>query len=227
MKNEKIKYVKFTPVNLTANDPENEDNYFSLVWSSRAGYPRITLYLVNKRGPKTNEKKPFDYATMITAPFTAITVQTFLEQFKTVIDSPEEIILGQECYNSKFENGKKIEGEIALQAKAVVGKDSDGIIYLSLIADKRRKVKIPILPNTRFHKTISKSGDIDNNKGELSMAHAKSYLKVLTLLINNEMLESGTKVDLKDKVPFKTDKSGKPTGTKDIVLDENIDDIIF
>ncbi len=206
MQQDKVKLVKFIPLSITQKDPDNEENLFKLSWSVRKGYPRMTVYVENStvKDYSNPKEKPFNYEAMLTAPFNALTVRTFLTNFQEVLDGDNDIKLGIECYNSVFKNGVKVDGAIALQAKAFVGKDKEGVMYLAVIVEGKRKAKMEIMPDTRFFKFLDKTGAIITDKGTLSTMHAKSYLRVLTRLIDSTTIEDSIITDIRDKPTYKT-----------------------
>jgi len=185
MSNEdKIKIVSFNPLSLYT-DGDNDNQYATLTWSIRMGYPRITVYTENHR----DRKEEFSFDKLITAPFDTITVNMFINNLKTVIASKEPIKLAMKCYNVKYVNNEKTN-DITLQATAICGKDSSGVIYLAAISEGKKKVKFELLPSSKWHKMVGSNGDEITDKAKLSAAYAKAYYDRLKSLMDINLTDS-------------------------------------
>lgn len=200
----KSKLVKFTPLSLTK---ELEEDSATLQWSIRKGYPRITVFTSNTIKEKDGT---VNYGKIITAPFDYVTMTMFLNYFQDVIFSKEETRQVVNCYNVKYKDGEKTE-EIYLQAKAVVGKDKDGIIYITAIEEEKKQVKFYLLPNTKWHKIYDKDNNEISNVKEQSFVYAKAYLQLLRKLIEDEFMKDAKSEILLDN------KNKQLTKTKDEV----------
>lgn len=186
-----VKKTKFARLSLTHyyTDDKGEKDSASLVWAVRMGYPRIEVYTSNKNS--RNSDGAIDYNKMINAPFTPVMFYVFLENFKLAINSDPGDKYIIDHYNSKFEKGVKTN-EIVLQAKSVIGKDKEGVIYIAVLDDNKKKVKFDLLPPEDWYKIRDpKTGDIITDKSILSKAYATAYLECVRVSFNGELVEEG------------------------------------
>ena len=174
---DKVKIVKFLQLNLYKNYNDEDDNYGLLSWSIRAGYPRITVFTKNN---KVKSDAPFDYNTMIVAPFDYLTLNMLFETIESVLKGDKDKSESVFCYNTKFINGNRTN-EIVLQATVKVGKDKEGVMYMAVLEEGKKKVKFEILPTKKWHKFSVEDRSI------LSIRYTKAYLKVLKKLMDDEM----------------------------------------
>lgn len=177
----KVKIVKFLPLSLYKDKDDNA--YANLSWSIRMGYPRVSVYTDNRRDMKGS----FDFNKLITAPFDAITINTFLDNFKRVILNKDAIKLSIKCFNVKYVNDVKTD-QVYLQATVICGKDADGVIYLAVVSDDKEKVKFELLPG-KWHVFVDENGGEISNKGELSYIHAMAYYNRLKSLMDKYLAD--------------------------------------
>ncbi len=80
----------------------------------------------------------------------------------------------------KFIGGKRGDKQEVL-SRTVVGKDTDGILYLSIVESGRPNVKFPMLPSS-WHILRGANGDVEE-KAVTSRLFAKGYVKIWTALL--------------------------------------------
>ena len=165
--------VKFAP--LTLRKEYGDGDYGLLTYAIRNGYPRITVFTTNK-----NKEEVFDYNTMVNATFSLVQFEMFVDNIKEIIDADKETTYKVNCYNAKYVNNVRTN-DVELQATAVVGKDKEGIIYLAVTAEGKRKVKFDLLP-TEWNK-YSANGE-EFSKEELSKRFTKAYVKTIDRLFD-------------------------------------------
>jgi len=163
--------VKFAP--LTLRKDYGDGDYGILNYATRNGYPRITVFTSNK-----NKEEAFDYNTMVNATFSLTQFLMFVDEMRDIVNGDKDKSASVDCFNAKFINGVKTN-DIELQATAIVGKDKDGIIYLAVTSEGKRKVKFELLP-TEWNK-YSRNKEV-LSKEELSKRFAKSYIRAIDLL---------------------------------------------
>jgi len=163
--------VKFAP--LTLRKDYGDGDYGILNYATRNGYPRITVFTSNK-----NKEEAFDYNTMVNATFSLTQFLMFVDDMRDMVDADKDTSASVDCFNAKYVNGVKTN-DVELQATAVVGKDKDGIIYLAVTSEGKRKVKFELLP-TEWNK-YSKNKEV-RTKEELSKRFTKSYIRAIDLL---------------------------------------------
>ena len=185
MSNKKVdvKIVSFVPLTLYT-DTNDDDGYATLSWSIRKGYPRITVYTDNSR----KKSKEFSFDHLITAPMDAVIVNVVIDNLGKVIKSDKEIKLATKCYNVKYVNNEKTD-DIYLQATIIIGKDKDGVIYMTAVEDGKRKVKFKLLPREKWHKFINAGGNEVTDKSELSVLFATAYHKRLKSLMDKHLAD--------------------------------------
>jgi len=173
----KVSIIKFTP--LTLRKQYDDEDYGLLTWSVRNGYPRITVFTSNAHKSET-----FDYNTMITAPFDYANIEILLDYFEQVIDAPNDTVFKIECFNTKFVNNERTN-DIELQSTVSIGKDKEGMIYLAVLAEGKRKVKFD-LKGSRYHKYIV-NGEVLTDDAAISKKVATGYLKVARKLLGYQL----------------------------------------
>jgi len=173
-----VQFVKFSPLTLKVSYNDESNDFGVLTFATRNDYPRFIVYTKNKRP----QGERFDYETMVTAAFDLINFNTFLGYMEQAIDLKNDEELSVDCYNTKYVNNERTN-EVAIQATARVGKSSKGIIYLSITADGKRKVKFPLLPNDTYMKFKDVKGNVITDKAELSKMYTTSYVRVLKKLL--------------------------------------------
>jgi len=193
-----VQIVKFAPLTLYKNT--EDDTYATLNWSMRMGYPRITVYTNNKKGVKSD----LDYNTIITAPFDSVTVGVVVDYLKEIAESTEPSRQVVDCFNVKYVNGEKTD-EIVLQASVIVGKDAEGVNYISAIAEGKKKVKFEIMPNSKWFKFRDKNGDEITDKKIISNRYTKAYANLLGTLISKNTVVTSTAVTTKTTKATSTD----------------------
>ena len=219
---EKVVRVRFSKLTISKNIEleDGKKDSASLTWSTRNGYPRITVYTSNNQARDADGKFNFNY--IVTAPFDYITLQIFLTRFQEVIDSETEIHYKINCYNVKFDKGVKTN-DIYLQATVIVGKDKEGVIYIAAVEEGKRTVKFEILPNDRFFKFYDKDNNEIAYKKILSNLYANAYVKVL-----NKLLLDVAREDIVSQVDYtrpvtqvkqENQTAKEETGNKDIHIE--------
>lgn len=175
------KTIRFIPFNLkhelTKEDGTKDNALFKI--SIKNGYPRFTSYLSSEK-----TEKP-DYSKIITAPFDYMMLAVVLnEDFRAVINSDKPKIRKVDCLNVKWKDGVKTN-EVYVQATVYFIKDAEGVVYISLIEDKKNKVKFKVFPNG-YVRRYNEDGTPLETEGQISTAYAKQYLEHLILILKDE-----------------------------------------
>lgn len=178
MQQNEVQYVKYAPLTLKVSYNDESNDFGVLTFATRNDYPRFVVYTKNKRP----QGERFDYDTMITATYDLVNFETFLGYMEQSIDLKNDEELSLDCYNTKYVNNQRTD-DIAIQATARVGKSSKGVIYLSITAEGKRKVKFPLLPNEKYMKFKDTQGNVITDKAVLSKMYMTSYIKVLKKLL--------------------------------------------
>jgi hypothetical protein len=189
-----VKWVRLNPLSLRKEYEDNEGNkdHGMLSWGIRAGYPRINVYTSNAK--KADDAK-FDFNTFITAPFDYVTFGILLQRLNEVIESKTQVNYDIDCFNIKFEKGVKTN-DIYLQAKVHVGRDEEGVVYIAAVEEGKRKLKFYLLPSDKFFKFYDKDRNVIEDKHTLSSLYAKSYVKLLTRIMEKESYKDMVKENM-------------------------------
>jgi hypothetical protein len=174
---------------LNAPFPTSQVKRSALMWGVHANNPRITVYTGDPEdsGERTGYGK-------IVANLDITTFYAFLEMLENIAKKTEE------C-KEKFDNkgftwfgGKRSEQPVVLNS-LLAGKDADGGIWISVIADNRPKIKFYIMPSEL---TSLYHGDgRPYAKGEAASLFALGYCQILKNLVSivlvNEYIEEAPK----------------------------------
>jgi len=195
---DQVRTVSFSSLNVNVDLGKGDGKYGQLTWSVRNGYPRIVVFTDSSR----EKTEKFDYNTMVTASFDYVTIITAIDIFAALIESPNNTKRQIQCYNSKFENGQKTN-DIILQSTVELGKDADGIMYIAVIAEGKRKIKFDIKPkdNSKWTKYLDGDGQpLDHSS--VSKIYAKSYIEQARRLIQHQMKLDTSKEKIKEQKPY-------------------------
>lgn len=166
----------------------DNDDYASLTWNVRDGYPRIQVFTTKnfKKEDGTN-----DYDKLIIAPFTYPVLYTLI----TAIERAAGVMTFQvddvpvtriECYNTKFIDGKRTN-DVVKQAEVIIAKSQAGVIELGVKNDKA-SVYFPLLPNTKWHKFYTTEGTPILDNRVLSKIQTAAYARLLRETFANVLL---------------------------------------
>ena len=178
---------------LSLSTDYGDDKYGSLSWSVRNGYPRMSVFTEQSRTDR-DTKTVFDYNKLITAPFSHIEAMAFLTDMETIVNGPNERKRQVKCFNTKFVNNQRTN-DIELQATAEVGKDSNGLIYITATASNKRRVKFVLTTASKWHTPVSNGDDIVD-PAELSKRYAIEYIRVARKQLNDIQRIEGVSLKL-------------------------------
>lgn len=178
-----IRTVRLAPFTLRKYY-DNSNDFATLTWAVRMGYPRITIWLTNKKDELGKAGKE----QAITAPFDYITLEMFFKLLQDMIVAEPGSKISIDCYNASYVNNEKTN-DIVLQSKVIFGKDDNGVIYLGVVDGDKPKVKFELLHPNKFHKFNVNNKDLHDNKPEASKLFATAYLNSLINIIRSEAVK--------------------------------------
>lgn len=199
---------------LTINKVLDEEKYAQLQFSSRAGYPRLVVFTDKDR---QRSEKPFDRNSMVVAPFDYTSMASLFDMADLVIagDNGKARQIG--CYNTKWVNGERTN-EVTLVATVEIGKTEEGVIYMGVLAEGKKKVKFDLEPkdNSRWHKYYV-NGELVADKGAKSKIFAKAYFDQARRLINHQMIiDTTNSKPLEARVPTLSTDTTPKVATKSV-----------
>lgn len=182
-----VKRIKLLVLSLRKDLPN--DDYATLTWSTREGYPRATVWTT-----KNNKKEDgtIDYSKIITVPFTFPTMFTLIENLEDMVKNDSSIVSRIECYNNKFVDNKRTD-EVVIQSEIRIARSQDGVINIGVKSPATSWYYFPLLPETKWHKFYNKDGVEITDKRILSNIFAKAYIGLLNKAFSNIIIEKEEK----------------------------------
>lgn len=176
-------------LNLSAPCPTAQGKKSSLIWGVYSNNPRITVYTGD---PEDNSERT-GYGKIV-ANLDTPSFYAFIEMLEETAKSKVEF--KQKIDNKGFTwiGGKRSELPVVLNS-LVVGKDADGSVWISVIADDRPKIRFYILPGELV--SLYHGDGTQFTKGEASSLYALGYCQILRNLVSivlvNEYIEEAPK----------------------------------
>lgn len=190
MEDNKVKIYRFAALSLRRQIVEEKDSA-SLTWSMRGAYPRITVHTSNS---KFYVDGKLDYNFIITAPFDIVTLMYFLQVLSMVNSDPKKgTEYAIDCLNTKVVDGVRTD-EVYVQAEVRVGKGEDGVVWIAVTEDGKRKLRFSLLPNNQWFKYKNQDGNLITDKAFLSKIFTTSYIEAIKRLMLPKYSEYVTEV---------------------------------
>lgn len=178
---EKPRILELNRFSLFAPCPGVEGRMSRLAWCIRDGYPRISVYL--------NNPSVTGYAGILYAPFNPTTFFVFLDELEKIAKGES----GNKCKFSNYthprENGVVIpNSEKILQSELWIGKDNDGICWISVVMPDRPKIKFEFHLSPYHKVTRSDGTELSKSDGSVletlavALAIRDVYLRLTTEL---------------------------------------------
>jgi hypothetical protein len=171
-----------TKLGLSAPCPTAEGKWSNLRWGLGGGSnPRITVYTgdPNDSNQSTNNGR-------IRAELDTVNVYSLLLLIRQAIVNEPGWKKNIKCSNFIYPGGKRSEKPVHL-TDVWVGKDRDGIVYLSVVDAMKKDrpvIKFPILADQRWQTFIHGDGT-PFTKAEASTLYAEAYAMMLQQLYGN------------------------------------------
>lgn len=184
----KVKLVKFPT--LTLRKEIEGEGAASLTWAIRAGYPRITVYT---SGTIKNPDGTTDYTKIITAPFDYLNANILLTMLEDLVNTKEPTKKSVDCFNAKYEDNVKTN-EVIVQAKVTIGKDDNGVNYIAVTEEGKRKIKFELLPSSKWFKYYLPNGAELTDPRLSSYYFTKAYVQLVKHFVLAEVTTEATPV---------------------------------
>jgi hypothetical protein len=155
-----------------------------LTWAIRKGFPRIIVY-TNSGDPGVPVRD-----TIINAPMNHINFNIFIDIFKKAIKAKPGEKFKMDCLNAKWEDGKTTN-EKYLQGSIIIGKDKEGIIWISVVEENKPKIKFEIL-GSDWHRYYNTDGS-QATKTEVSVMTAIGLCKAIENTMGKLLVEDTIK----------------------------------
>lgn len=163
-----IRIIDFERLQMWTPTPGAAGKRAKLAFGIRDGNPRVTVF-TNDPNDKINNG-------IIYAAMNPETFYSFLELFEATIRSKEEIKYKISCFGTRWENDKPTKDKILI-SDLCFGRDSDGIIWICLVAENRPKIKFEFTISDYHHIYDGAGNQFDKSKA--SHLEAKAKLAVL------------------------------------------------
>lgn len=160
---------------LTMSAPNNKGKFANLRWQLIKNNPRIVVF-TNDPEDQNNE-----YGK-ITAALDAPTFFMFLRLLESAINATGKFREKIDNSNFTFPGGKRSESP-SVVSSLIVGRDEDGLIWISVSAPRRPQIKFPFM-NPEFHSLYHGDGS-PYTPAEISKAYASAYIDMLRLMMAN------------------------------------------
>lgn len=164
-------------LNLSTPTPGVDKKWASLIWGIYANNPRITVYTNDPND--TGESNGYG---KISANLDLPVFYSLTMLLSKIIDGPND---QKECIQNKgytFFNRKRSD-EPAVISSLWLGKDKEGVVWISVTAKNRPIIKFNFAPSS-FHHFVHGDGT-PYTAPEISQLFAKGYVRLLEELMSN------------------------------------------
>lgn len=156
----------------------------SLKWGFRKGYPRLMVFIngsdLSVRGRDN----------MIIAPFGFTALNTLTGAMAEIIEADKGTEFSINCINAKYVDNKKTD-ETTIQATVVVGKDQDGMIFISLSEESKPTVRFNLTLNEEWNPVTMNGVNIGLTEFGSKM-FTKRYLNQVETVFNSILAATTT-----------------------------------
>lgn len=148
--------------------PSAKGKYSALMWNIVNNNPRITVF--------TNDPADSTDGGKISANMDIVTFYAFIELIKQMCAFDGETKVMIENKNFIFPGGKRSDQPVVV-SELWVGKDKEGIVWISVTAKDRPRIKFPF-GFADFH-VFKKADGTPYTKAEMSVIAAQGYIEIL------------------------------------------------
>jgi hypothetical protein len=220
----KIKIFENPHLVMWTPSPTAEGRRAKLSWGIRNGNPRLTVF--------TNDPADIGIGIIngvIPAPMDNVTLLALLNLLEKSAMSLEEIKHKISCSTLRWENGVQTKQKILL-SEIWFGKDSEGLVWISLIAPNRPKIKF-VFQVSDWHEIIKADGSTAT-PSEGSQIAAIATIQALRIAYSVALAEGflGKGQAFKQESETNanvTDWSSEPTSDVNKPIDKTVFDDVF
>ena len=171
------------------------------VWSVREGAPRVTVF--------TNDPNDSDPKQMISAPLDPVTFMSIMDLINKVSVAKEETRFIVDCMIAvRDTEGKFIDKTVLGQL--AVGRDGQGLVWISFIAEGRPKIKFFFTSNNMA--IFKKADGTPMSEGEISALTAQATVRCLVPVMTSLFKEAAVEYSNRPKQPPRTGGSFQSKG---------------
>lgn len=158
-------------LNLSAECPTAAGKYSKLLWGFHNNNPRITVYT----GDPSESTDKTNYGRII-ANLDLPILYSFFELLERSITEENGFKAKIENKNFTFYGGKRSDAPVVV-SELWVGKDKEGVVWMSVVMKDRPMIKFSLVPST-YHNLYHGDGTAFT-KSEASVCFAKGYSYLL------------------------------------------------
>lgn len=159
----------------------------SLHWSSVNYYPRLTVFIGNVK----NSDGTTNFNNIINIGTSTTNILSIMSDFKCLIRNKKN---GKRhvyaFYSNQFTPDGKMLDQKTLKAKLIIGKEENGVNFISLVEHDKQEVKFNLMANHDYFKPLNELGEEIKDDGVKSDKYALSYISMLEHLLYKEFSEA-------------------------------------
>ena len=166
------KYIDIPRLSLFTNHPEIPDVRCRLSWAwTPYGYPRASIFL-NDPGKRQNPRD-----NIINAPMGLHELMAFIEKAPDIITGHPRTYFKMSCKTNIWRDNKRTD-ELVLVSDFILAKDDAGVLWITIAADGKPKVKFQLIP-TNYHDFVNMETKERLTASEASVLVAKGYFELV------------------------------------------------
>lgn len=165
--------IKWEKLTLARDNKANRVS--TLRWHMREAFPKLTVFI---NGP---DRSITGAQNMINLSFTYKNLLVLFGFMDLVIESDVPVEKELVAYNTAYIDNQRTD-DIVIEGKAVIGKDSNGVVYITLVDkdDTKPQMRFNLIADEKWLHAFDQG--IQVPIGEMSTVFAKEYLNMLRLV---------------------------------------------
>lgn len=187
------KIISLDRYTLYSNSAAPNGRKARFVWSVREGAPRVTVF--------TNDPNDSDPKQMISAPLDPVTFMSIMDLINKVSVAKEETRYVVDCMVAVRDSEGKVIDKTVL-GQLAVGRDGQGLVWISFIAEGRPKIKFIFTSNNMA--IFKKADGTAMSEGEISALTAQATVRCLVPVMTLLFKEAAVDYSNRPKTPGRT-----------------------